>query len=159
MRLSPLVLLQRRTHPRFTIGVLAAVLFIVAETSLVALLPDATPVRTLDLVYLPGTLVIASWWGLGLGLFTATASVIALGLFATGPAWSLRPTAAEFLATLAIFLVIALLANAVSALARLLAVKVDAWRDATLSAELAGLLLRAPDLTAALPAAARHLAR
>jgi signal transduction histidine kinase len=159
MRLSPLALLQRRTHPRLIIGVLAAALFIVAETSLVALLPAATSVRTLDLVYLPGILVVASWCGLELGLATALASAVAFGLFATGPPWSLRLTADEFLATLAIFLVIALLAGAVSALARSLAARVDAWTDATLSAELAGLLLRAPDLTAALPAAARHLAR
>jgi signal transduction histidine kinase len=134
-------------------------LFVAAETSLAALLPSVTPVRTLDLMYLPGILVVASWCGLGLGLLTALASTIAFDLFVTGPLWSLRPTTGEFLATLVIFLVIALLASAISALARSLAVRADAWMDASLSAELAGLLLRAPDLAAALPAAARHLAR
>ncbi|GAB2807983.1 hypothetical protein GCM10027176_11260 [Actinoallomurus bryophytorum] len=154
-----MALLQRRTHPRRTIGVLAAVLFVAAETSLAALLPTATPVRTLDLMYLPGILVVASWCGLGLGLLTALASTVAFDLFVTEPVWSLRPTTGEFLATLAIFLVIALLTGAISALTRSLAAKADAWGDASLCAELAGLLLRTPDLTAALPIAAHHVAR
>jgi signal transduction histidine kinase len=159
MRLSPLALLQRRTHPRFITGAVIAALFVAAETSLAALLPGTTPVRTLDLVYLPGILVVASWCGLGFGLATALASVVAFDLFLIAPPWSLRPTDGWFLATLAIFVIIALLASAVSALARSLAVRAEAWRDAALSAEIARLLLRAPDLTAALPAAARHLAR
>jgi signal transduction histidine kinase len=158
MRMLPLALLLRRTRPRFVTGLIVAALFIAAETSLTVLFP-VTPARTLDLVYLLGILAVAVWGGVRLGLLTALASAIAFDLFVTAPMWSLRLTAGEFLVTLAIFLVIALPAGAVSVLSGSLAAKIDAWMDADLSAELAGVLLRAPDLKVAMPTAARHLAR
>jgi signal transduction histidine kinase len=159
MRLTPAVLARRRTRPSFAIGVMVAALFIAVETALAALLTRAAPAHTLAPVYLPGILLVACVWGLGPGLATALASVVAFDLFVTGPIWSLRPTAGEILATLAIFLVVAVLAGAVSALARSLAHEADARTDADLSAQLAGLLLRASDLKAALPTAGRQLAR
>jgi hypothetical protein len=47
----------------------------------------------------------------------------------------------------------------ISKLARALAIEVNAHAEADLAAGLARLLLQAPDLSAALPAAARHLTR
>jgi signal transduction histidine kinase len=157
MRLT--LLARRRTRPSFAIGVLVAALFVVAETLLAALLKGAAPAHVLDAIYLPGILLVAYVWGLGQGLVTALASAVAFDLFVTVPVGSPRPSAGDFLATLAIFLVVAVPAGMVSVLGRSLAVEADARTDADLSAQLAGLLLRASDLKAALPAAARQLAR
>jgi len=104
-------------------------------------------------------LVISSLWGLGLGLATAVASAIGFDLFVTPPLWSLQVTTGQFLATLATFLLTALLASAVAFLARSLAAANDARIDADLSAYFADLLLRTPDWKTALPTAARHLTR
>jgi signal transduction histidine kinase len=59
----------------------------------------------------------------------------------------------------AVFLGVTLLAGSISKLARSLAVKVDARGEVDLSADLARVLLRAPDPKTALPAAAQRLAR
>jgi signal transduction histidine kinase len=159
MRLTPAVLARRRTRPSFAIGVFAAALLIAAETAPAVLLRDAASAHTLAPVYLPGILLVACVWGIGPGLATALGSAVAYDLFVIGPASATRSAAGEVLATLAIFLVVAVLAGAVSVLARSLAHETDARTDADLSAQLAGLLLRASDLRTALPTAGRQLAR
>jgi signal transduction histidine kinase len=152
-------LLRRRARPSLALGFASIVAFVLAEIALVALLSDVTPVESLDVVFLLGVLVISSLWGLGLGLVTAAASGLAFGLFvmSTGPIsdadW------AALLTTLAAFAGVALLACSVCGLTRLLAGQVDARVDADLSAMLARLLLRTPDVRSAMPAAARGLAR
>jgi len=156
MRLRPLALPQRRTRPPLVAGVLAVVLCLVAATTLAVLVTGNAIVGAL--VYLPGILLIAYVWGPGLGIGIAVASAVAVDLFLTGPAWTLRPSAVEFPAILAIFLVVALLTGTISVLARSLAAESDARTDADLSAQLAALLLRAQDLRAALPTAAQQLA-
>jgi hypothetical protein len=60
---------------------------------------------------------------------------------------------------LAVFVALTLMAGLISKLARSLAVEVDARAEADLSADLARILLHAPDVKTAQPAAARHLAR
>jgi signal transduction histidine kinase len=159
MRLTPGVLVRRRTRPSLALGAAVAALFVVAETALAILLAGAAPAHTLVPVYLPGILLVACLWGLGPGLATALASAIVFDLVVSGPAWSPRTTAGEVVASLAVFLVVAVLAGLVSALARSLAHEAEARTDADLSAQLAGLLLRASDLRAALPSAGRQLAR
>jgi K+-sensing histidine kinase KdpD len=69
-------------------------------------------------VYLPGILAVSFLWGIALGLTTALASVVAFDLFLTGPMWSLRPATGEFLATLLIFLAVALPTGVVFVLSR-----------------------------------------
>ncbi|HEY0540386.1 MAG TPA: DUF4118 domain-containing protein [Actinoallomurus sp.] len=111
---------QCRT-PRPVIGALVAALCVAAETLLGVLLAGdtgETGVTTLTWVYLPGILAVSFLWGLALGLTTALASVLAFDLFLTGPMWSLRPATGEFLATLLIFLAVALPTGVVFALSR-----------------------------------------
>lgn len=140
-------------------GVLIAILGTAAETLLVVLLRRVTPVQVLISVYLPGLLLVPYMWGVGLGLATAVAGAVAFDLAVVGPDWSLRPATGGFLATLAIFLVVACLAAAVALLVRSLGDEVDARTDADLSARLADLLQGTPDVKATLPAAARQLER
>ncbi|MGH3375077.1 MAG: DUF4118 domain-containing protein, partial [Actinoallomurus sp.] len=128
------------------------------ETAAGVILKQVTPVQSLGVLYLVGLLLIASVWGLVLGLSMAVASTVVYDYFFLPPAWSLRLTRHEDLAILGIFMALTLLACALARLARLLSAEMAARQEADLSAELARLLLRAPELTAALPAAARRLA-
>jgi signal transduction histidine kinase len=154
-----LLTMAQRPRPPLALGLLVMVLFLTAETSVAPLLTSVTPVHSLNVVYLLGVVVVSSVWGTGLGLAMAAASTIAFDYFLTPPAWSLRLTNGEDLAILAGFIVIALFARGLSQWARLLALELDARGEADLSAELARILLPAPDLRAALPTAAQRLAR
>jgi signal transduction histidine kinase len=156
---ASLGILQRRARPSLALGVLVAVLGIAAETSLASLLTPVTPVQSLDVVYLLGIVAVASVWGPGAGLTMAVASTVAFDLFLLPPAWTVRPYKGEFLAVLGAFLAIALLSSTLAKVARLLTLEVDARQEADRSADLARLLLRAPDLATALPAASRWLAQ
>jgi signal transduction histidine kinase len=157
MRARLLAAAQRRTHRPLTVGVPVAIACIAAETLLAYFLTWIAPVHTVNMVYLPGIVVVASLWGLRLGIGTALTSAATFDYFLLPPIWSLRPTKISDLAVPAIFLTVAALTCMLSALARSLAVEADARQEADLTAELARLLLRGPDLRTALPAAARRL--
>jgi signal transduction histidine kinase len=88
----------------------------------------------------------------------AVVSTISFDYFLIPPTWALRPAKIEDFAIPAVFLTVALLTCSFSSLARSLAVEVEARTEADLVAELARLMLRAPDLKTALRAAARRLA-
>jgi signal transduction histidine kinase len=141
------------------VGILVAALCLAVETLLGAFLSRFTPVQSLGVVYLIGLLLIASVWGLALGLTMAVASAVVFDYFFIPPAWSLRLTRREDLAILGIFMALALLASALARVSRQLSVEVEAREEAVLSAELARLVLRAPELSTALPATARRLAQ
>jgi signal transduction histidine kinase len=151
--------LPRWNRPSVALGILAAILGVAAETVLARVLTQVTTPHSLNVVYLLGLVVVGSVWGPWLGLAMAVVSVLAFQLFVTTPGWAVRPTSAEFLAALAAFTVIALLASWITGLARHLAEQVEARTDAGLAAELGVLLVRTPDPRTALPDAARHLAR
>jgi signal transduction histidine kinase len=121
------------------------------------------PVQAVSIVYLPGIVLVASMWGLPLGFVMALASTATIDYFFIPPIGSFIPPIGSFAATdftvLVIFLIVAALTCGFSALVRSLAVEIDARQDADLTADLARLLLRGPDLRAALPAAAQRLQR
>ena len=159
MRAHLLSLLRRQTRPPWALGILVAAVCLTVETLVAALLKQVTPVHSLDVVYLVGILLITFVWGLGLGMAMAVASTLTLDFFLFPPQWTLTPAKGEDWAALAIFIAIALLALSISRLTRSLAAEADARGEADLAAELARLLLRAPNLSMALPTAAHHLAR
>jgi signal transduction histidine kinase len=138
---------------------LVAVLCVVAETLLADLLEQITPVRSLGILYLLGIVIVASVWGFWLGMATAMVSTLALDYFLIPPTGSLTLDKAEDWTVFAVFIAVTLLAGSISKLARSLASEADARGEADLSAELARILLHAPDLKTAQPAAAQHLAQ
>jgi signal transduction histidine kinase len=154
-----LTMVQRRTRPPLALGVLVAVLCVVAETLLAGLLEQITPVRSLGILYLLGIVLVASVWGVWLGMVTALVSTFALDYFLIPPVGSLTLDKAEDWTVLAVVIAVTLLAGSISKLSRSLAVEVDARGEADLSAELARILLRAPDLETAGPVTAQYLAR
>jgi signal transduction histidine kinase len=151
-------MLRRKAPPPFGMGILVAVLCVTAETLLAELLKPVVPLHSLDLVYLPGIVAIASLWGLGFGVTTAVASTLTFNYFLIPPTWSLIAKREDW-AAFALFVSIAALTCLIFKLAHALAIEVNARAEADLAAGLARILLRAPDLDTALPAATRHLAR
>jgi signal transduction histidine kinase len=159
MRPSLLATLRRRARPPLAMGILVAVLCLVVETTAGVLLRPVVPVQSLGVLYLIGLLLVASVWGLVMGLVMALASTVVFDYFLIPPAWSLRLAQKDDLAILGVFIALALLACALARLAQLLSAEVEAREEADLSAELARLLLRAPDPGTVLQSAARRLAR
>ncbi len=157
MRRFLLAILQNRKRPPLFLGILIAAACVVLETCLAKALEAITPTHALDVVYLLGIVVVASVWGLALGVGMAVVSTAAFDYYLTPPPRSLSLTASENWTVLAIFIAIALLAASISRLARSLADQAEAHTEAEFAAEMARLLLRAPDLKTAMPAAARHL--
>jgi signal transduction histidine kinase len=145
-------------RPPLAAGVVVAVLCVTAETVFAGLLPRTPGAYPVSVAYLPGLVVVAALWGLWLGLATALASVVAFELFAAAAAGRVRPSAAEFLAALMTFVLVALLGAALAELARRLRAEADARAEADLTADLSRVLLCAPDPRTALPAASRRLA-
>jgi signal transduction histidine kinase len=159
MTVGLLPLVQRLRRPSLALGIAVAVLCVVAETLLAGLLKQVTPVRSLGVLYLLGIVLVAAVWGPWLGTATAIISTVALDYFLIPPIGSLTLGKAEDWTVLAVFLAVTLLAGSIRRLARSLAVEVEARGEADLAADLARILLRAPDVRTAQPAAARHLAR
>src|SRR3569833_1612786 len=159
MRASLLSVWPHRRRPPLSAGILVAVLCLTVETLAGTYLARFSLVLSLGVLFLVGLLLIASVWGLALGMAMAVTSTIVLDYFLLPPAWSLRLTRSEDLAILGVFMALALLACARAWVSRLLAVEVESREEAVLSAEVARLGLRTPELDAALPATARRLAR
>ncbi|WP_329241401.1 DUF4118 domain-containing protein [Actinoallomurus sp. NBC_01490] len=151
-------LLERRPRPRLWLGFLVMALCLAVETLVGIGLAKVVPVESLGVLYLVGLLVVASLWGLAVGLVMAVASALILDFVFLPPEWGPELARAQDLAVLAIFMALALLVCALARAARLLSGEMEARQEADLSAELARLLLRAPDLSAALPATAQRLA-
>src|SRR6478609_7191683 len=157
-------LLLRPTAPPLALGVVVAAFLIVAETVLMYLLTHVAPGMAFGVVYLIGVLVVSTGWGFGLAAMTSVASALAFDYFHVRSAGSLIPTHAEDWVAIAVFLVVALLANTLAELARSRAAEADQRRreadqrrrEADLAAERAHALA---ELQAALRRVATLVAR
>jgi signal transduction histidine kinase len=118
------LLLQPTARP-LALGVVVAASLIVAETLLVYLLKRVAPENMFGVVYLLGVLVVSTGWGFGLAATTSLASALAFDYFHVRSAGSLIPTQAEDWVAIAVFLVVALLANTLAELARSRAAEAD----------------------------------
>jgi signal transduction histidine kinase len=138
MRTSLPALTRRRTHPPLAFGILAAILAVAVETVLTRHLAQIAPVPVVITAYLPGIAVVASVWGLPLGLVTALTSTLT---FVLPPAGTLRILTDADLAVPMILLIVAPLTCLFSALYQSPAVESRVRDEADLSAELVRLLL------------------
>ncbi|MFB9839315.1 DUF4118 domain-containing protein [Actinoallomurus acaciae] len=156
MRPSPPAMPARRS--RLLPGILVAAVCLTVETLIGIGLSRFVPVQSLGVLYLVGLVLVTSLWGLGLGLVMAVASTVVFDYFLVPPRWTLWLGKGQDTVILAVFMALALLACALVRAARMLSSETEAHQEADLSADLARLVLRAADLSAALPATARRLA-
>src|SRR3954465_3255495 len=146
--------------PPLLVGVVAAALGVALTTLLVFALRDVAPVVSLGVVYLLAVLVIASVWGVWLGLATAVASAFAFNFFHIPPTGRFAITGGENWVALAVFFIAAVLASSLTEVARRRAEEAEQRRqEADLSAGVARLLLRGGRLEETLPAVSERLAR
>jgi signal transduction histidine kinase len=110
------------------VGVLVAVAAISAETLLVFALRSLAPMDTFGVVYLLGALVVAIGWGSGLAAVTSAVSAFAFAYFRTWPQDSFDVTDLRNWVVIGVFLVVALMANALAGVARDRAAEADARR-------------------------------
>ncbi|MDT5132280.1 MAG: hypothetical protein QOE41_1591, partial [Mycobacterium sp.] len=112
-------LLIRPTPPSAAMGILVGSSLIVVETLIVCLLNEATGTTgRFGTLYLLGILALSTVWGFGVSATMSVGSAIAFAYFRNWPAGHFAPFAPHNGMVIAIFLVLALLANTVAGLAR-----------------------------------------
>jgi two-component system sensor histidine kinase KdpD len=141
------------------LGIVAAAAAIALTTLLVFPLKSVAADISLGVVYLVAVLVIASLWGLWLGIATAVASAAAFNHFHIPPTGRFTISDGENWVALIAFVIAATIASALAQSARRRALEAgQRRRKADLSAEMARTLLHGDDLQAELPVAAARLA-
>jgi two-component system sensor histidine kinase KdpD len=115
---------------------------------------------SLSVVYLPAVLLAATYWGLGLGVFTALLGAAAFNFFHLPPVGGFTIADSRNWVALAAFLVVALVAGTIADLARSRALEAERRRaEADLAAALARELLLREDTSQALAITSRRLAQ
>jgi len=115
--------------PPTWLGLLATVLVVAAGTGLVYPLKSVAPAVSLGVVYIPGVLLIATVWGLRLGLLTALLSAVAFNWFHLPPVGALDVSADHDLVALAVFVIVAVASGALAELARARAAESERRRE------------------------------
>jgi two-component system sensor histidine kinase KdpD len=147
-------------RPPLSAGIAAAAALMTVETLVLVPLSEVASAVSLGVVYLPGVLVISIVWGAGLGVATSVVGALAFNYFHIPPTGRFTIADAENWVALCVLLVAAVIASSVAEAARLRAQEADRrGREAGLAAELARVLLEAPDLGTALGPAAQRIAQ
>jgi signal transduction histidine kinase len=124
MRARLLSLLLRPTAPSLALGLVVAASLIAVESVLVYVPKQVAPWSAFGVIYLLGVALISTVWGFGVALATSFASAIAFDYFRNWPA-TFIPTQAQNVAVIAVFVVVALVANTLAYMARTRAVEAD----------------------------------
>jgi two-component system sensor histidine kinase KdpD len=149
--------LNRR--PPIWLGLVAASAAVALSTLVVYPLKSVAADISLGVVYLLGVLLIASLWGMWLGIGTAVASALAFNFFHIPPTGRFTISDGENWVALIVFLTTAVVTSALAERARHEALEADQRRrEADLAAEMSRTLLRGEDLRRALPEASQRLA-
>jgi two-component system sensor histidine kinase KdpD len=143
--------------PPLTLGIAVAAAGVALTTLVLYALDDVAPVISLGVVYLLAVLLVASLWGLWLGLATAVASALAFNFFHIPPTGRFTIATGENWVGLVVFFIAAVGASSLAEVARSRTSEAEERRqEADLSAEMARLLLRGGRLEEALgPVGAR----
>ena len=147
-------------RPPLGAGIAAAAVLVTVETLVLFPLAEVAAPVSLGVVYLLGVLVLSIVWGAALGIVTSVVSALAFNFFHIPPTGRFTIDEPENWVALVVLLVAALLASSVAEAARLRAQEAEQrGREADLAAELARVLLGAPDLPGALAPAAQRIAQ
>ena len=143
-----------------SVGVLTACALVTVETLILFPLSEVAAPVSLGVVYLLGVLLVSIVWGAPLGIATSLVSAVAFNFFHIPPTGRLTIAEAENWVALVVFLVVAAAASSLAEAARHRAQEAEQrGREADLAAELARVLLGAPDLSGALAPAAQRIAQ
>jgi K+-sensing histidine kinase KdpD len=95
-------------------GLLASILAVALSTLLIYPLKQITPAVSTGVVYILAVLVVSTYWGLWLGLFTGVASAAAFNFFHIPPTGALDIAKGENWVALAVFLAAAVLVSSLA---------------------------------------------
>ena len=149
----------RHQRPQRRTGIIAAVLSVAIATLAIYFLRRIAPVVSLSVVYLPAVLLVATYWGMTLGLLTSLLSAAAFNFFHIPPTGGFTILNGRNWVALAAFMTVAVVASTIAELARTRADEAERRQgEADLAAALAHELLLGEDTPAALASAARRVA-
>ena len=128
--------------PSTSLGIVAALVVVAIGTGVVAALETIAEPVSLGIVFIPGVLLIATVWGLWLGIGTAVLSALAFNFFYLPPLRKLTINAQHDIVALVVFIIVAIASGTLAELARARAAeserrRVEADRALREAAELA----------------------
>ena len=100
------------------LGILAALVVVGIGTGIVAALETIAEPVSLGIVFIPGVLLIATVWGLWLGIGTAVLSALAFNFFYLPPLRKLTINAQHDIVALVVFVIVAIASGTLAELAR-----------------------------------------
>jgi two-component system, OmpR family, sensor histidine kinase KdpD len=149
----------RHQRPQRSTGIVAAVASVGIATLAIYFLRRIAPVVSLSVVYLPAVLLVATYWGMALGLLTSLLSAAAFNFFHIPPTGGFTIVDGRNWVALAAFVIVSSVSSTIGELARSRADEAERRRaEADLAAVLAHELLLGEDTQAALGSAARRVA-
>src|ERR1700743_3243002 len=104
--------------PSTGLGVLTAIVVVAIGTGVVAALETVAEPVSLGIVFIPGVLLIATVWGLWLGIGTAVLSALAFNFFYLPPLRKLTINAQHDIVALVVFVIVAIASGTLAELAR-----------------------------------------
>ena len=104
---------------------------VAGSTALIYPLKSVAPVVSLGVVYIPGVLLVSSWWGWRLGLVAAVASALAFNWFHLPPTGEFGIAADKDAVALVVFVIVALASSSLAEVARARAGEAERQRGET----------------------------
>jgi two-component system, OmpR family, sensor histidine kinase KdpD len=115
--------------PSASLGIVAAIVVVAIGTGVAAALETIAEPVSLGIVFIPGVLLIATVWGLGLGIGTAVLSALVFNFFFLPPLRTLTINAQHDLVALVVFLIVAGVGGTLAELARARAAEAERGRE------------------------------
>lgn len=110
-------------------GLVATVGVVAAATLVVYPLKSVAPVVSLGVVYIPGVLLVSTFWGWRLGLVAAVGSALAFNWFHLPPVGELGIGADRDVVALIVFVIVALACGSLGEMARARAAEAERRRE------------------------------
>ncbi|HEY2054147.1 MAG TPA: ATP-binding protein [Solirubrobacterales bacterium] len=115
--------------PSTGLGILAAIVVVAIGSAVVGALETLAEPVSLGIVFIPGVLLIATVWGLWLGIGTAVLSALAFNFFYLPPLRELTINAQHDIVALVVFVIVAIASGTLAELARARAAESERRRE------------------------------
>jgi two-component system sensor histidine kinase KdpD len=115
--------------PSAGLGVLAAIVVVAIGTGVAAALEAIAEPVSLGIVFIPGVLLVATVWGLWMGVGTGVASALVFNFFFLPPLRTLTINAQHDIVALVVFLIVAIAGGTLAELARARAAEAERGRE------------------------------
>jgi len=115
--------------PSTSLGILAAIVVVAIGTGVAGALETIAEPVSLGIVFIPGVLLIATVWGLWLGIGTAVLSALVFNFFFLPPLRTLTINAQHDIVALVVFLIVAGAGGTLAELARARAAEAERGRE------------------------------